>query len=363
MSGGNAPEQALDIDAERLAGALLSWYDQHARALPWRSDPAPYRVWVSEAMLQQTRVETVLPYFARFLAALPDIRALAEVDDAALMKLWEGLGYYSRARNLKRAARIVVERHGGALPASAGALRALPGVGDYMAGAVASIAFGLPEPAVDGNVIRVLARVSGFDGDVTKPEARRAFREAAVRLLPPDRPGDFNQALMDLGATVCLPNGAPRCTVCPWEGACAAHRQGREAALPVKRAKKPRPVQERTVFVVKNKDRTLLVRRPDKGLLAGQWELPGADGRFDCVEALDYLRRLGADVQGLERLPGAKHVFTHVEWRMAGWLAEVSAFAPEGEHVWADARALRDSIALPSAFKAFRRFLIEQSPQ
>lgn len=347
----------MNCSAEYRSVLLLNWYDSHARALPWRSLPTPYRVWVSEAMLQQTRVETVLPYFERFVAALPDARALARVDDAVLMKLWEGLGYYSRARNLKKAAEIVVDRHGGELPASAEALRALPGIGAYMAGAVASIAFGLPEPAVDGNVLRVLSRVSGYDGDVTRPEARLFFDRAVREMLSGGRPGDLNQALMDLGATVCVPNGVPLCGQCPWRDDCAAHRAGREAELPVKPAKKPRAVKERTVFVLVSGGRVLLVRRPQKGLLAGQWELPGAEGTLDRAETLEYLSGFGADVKRLEKLPDAKHVFTHVEWHMAGWRAEVPEFTPQGEHVWASAGDLADTIALPSAYKVYREYM------
>lgn len=343
--------------AENLTGLLLNWYDLHARALPWRALPTPYRVWVSEAMLQQTRVETVLPYFKRFMTALPDVCALARADDGTLMKLWEGLGYYSRVRNLKKAAQILVDRHGGELPASIEALQALPGIGAYMAGAVASIAFGLPEPAVDGNVLRVLSRVSGYDLDVTRPEARPVFDRTVREMLSGGRPGDLNQALMDLGATLCLPNGVPLCGQCPWRDACAAHRDGREAELPVKPAKKPRAVKERTVFVIVSGDRALLVRRPQKGLLAGQWELPGADGRLDRKQALEYLAGLGADAGQVERLPEAKHIFTHVEWRMAGWRAEVAAFAPDCEHIWASGGDLNDTIALPSAFKTYRKYL------
>ena len=341
----------------RVPSLLLAWYDREARVLPWRSDPAPYRVWVSEIMLQQTRVEAALPYFERFLSALPDAAALAGSEEAALMKLWEGLGYYSRARNLQKAARIVVERHGGELPGTAEELVKLPGIGDYTAGAIASIAFGAPVEAVDGNVLRVLSRLLASRADVALPAVKEELRRLIRAVLPKDRPGDFNQALMDLGATVCLPNGTPLCVRCPLSGLCAGHRQGIECELPVKAPKKKREIRYKTVFVLLNGGRALLMRRPEKGLLAGLWELPNAEGWLTGEEAQLFLRQWGATVCSLRELDRAKHVFTHAEWHMCGWLAEVEEFTLAGEHVWADGLALRSTYAVPSAFKAYGRHL------
>lgn len=336
---------------------LLAWYDREARVLPWRSHPTPYRVWVSEIMLQQTRVDTVLPYFERFMAALPGIGALAQADESTLMKLWEGLGYYSRARNLQKAARIIMERFTGSLPGTLSDLVQLPGIGDYTAGAIASIAFGQPAEAVDGNVLRVFSRMLSSDADIALPEVKQHYRMLARGMLPQDRPGDFNQALMDLGATVCLPNGAPRCEICPVAAHCEGHRRGVAGGLPIKAQKKPRIIHKRTVFVLVNHGRVLLVKRPGKGLLAGLWELPGVEGWLDNEQAADILRRWGAAVISINRLENARHIFTHVEWHMQGWLAEVEEFSPSGEFVWADGQALRQTYTVPSAFKAYRKYL------
>ena len=355
MTRANERPAPLPIDgkAPALAAPLLAWYERVARPLPWRVEPTPYRVWVSEVMLQQTRVAAVLGYFERFMRALPGIRALAEIDEQALFKLWEGLGYYSRARNLQAAARVVVEKHGGGLPADYAALRALPGVGDYTAGAVASIAFGIAAPAVDGNVLRVLARVFARGDDIARPEVKEAFRDAARALLPPGRPGDFNQALMELGATVCVP-GAPRCGECPIAALCEGHAKGVAASLPVKAAKKPRIIEERAVLCVTAGGRALLRRREGKGLLSGLWEPPCLEGTPDEAAILAALRVWGAagDI-ALLPLGEARHIFTHREWHMRGFLARCAPFgAPDG-WAWAAPDELRDRYAVPSAYAAF----------
>ena len=220
-----APAADLAAALEELPLPLIRWYREHARALPWRSDPTPYHVWISEIMLQQTRVAAVLGYYRRFLAELPGVAELAAAEEDRLMKLWQGLGYYSRARNLQKAARQIMEEHGGRFPHTYEGIRALAGVGDYTAGAISSIAFGLPVPAVDGNVLRVVSRIAGYDGDITRPETRRRVGEALGRVMPLEAPGEFNQALMELGATVCLPNGAPLCERCPAAHLCRALRE------------------------------------------------------------------------------------------------------------------------------------------
>ena len=312
--------------------------------LPWRSDPTPYHVWVSEIMLQQTRVAAVLGYYARFMEALPAVADLAAVEEDKLMKLWQGLGYYNRARNLQKAARQIVEEHGGVFPDTYEAIRALAGVGDYTAGAVASIAFGLPEPAVDGNVLRVVSRLTGDGGDITRPDVKKRMGAALREVIPLDAPGDFNQALMDLGAMVCLPNGEPLCPRCPARGFCAALREGRTAELPVKAAKKARRVEERTVFLIFYQKKVALRRRPAKGLLAGLWEYPNELSPAPCpVEAA-----------GLSDGPAGKHIFTHIEWRMASRMVEAASDRLPVGWVWADRDALEREYAVPNAFQAFQ---------
>ena len=335
-----------------FADVLLAWYDAGHRLLPWRECVSPYRTWISEIMLQQTRVEAVIPYFERFMEALPDIAALAACDDDRLMKLWEGLGYYSRARNLKKAANVCMEQYAGALPAAFDALITLPGIGDYTAGAVASIAYGQRVPAVDGNVLRVLARVTDDDRDIMQPSSKAHFRALCAEAVPEARPGDFNQAMMELGATVCGPNTAPRCTDCPMQAMCRGYQTGRAADLPVRSPKKPRKIEERTVFVMRCGEEFALVRRGTKGVLAGQWGFPECPGYPDEAQARAYLESLGLTVRTLSPLPDAKHIFTHIEWHMRGWLADVERDARENAFTWMTREAIHGEAAVPSAYRA-----------
>lgn len=346
--GGDVVE-ARELLAQ-LPERLLAWYDAGARVLPWREDPTPYRVWVSEIMLQQTRVEAVKPYYERFLTALPTVQALAEAPEEQLLKLWEGLGYYNRVRNLQKGAQTVMERFGGQIPASFEELRTLPGIGDYTAGAIASIAFQLPVPAVDGNVLRVISRVLCRYDNILDSKVKRRV-EGELRQILPRRVGDFNQSLMELGAMVCQPNGPPKCLLCPLGQLCRAHAQGVAEELPVKTKPKPRKVQDRTVFLLFSKEgRLALARRPEKGLLAGLWELPAAESALDRKGALAWLESLGGEGE-LSPGPKAKHIFSHVEWHMTSWVvtgvAELPGFA------WAAGEELRQAYPLPAAFKAF----------
>ncbi len=354
---------------------LLDWYRENRRDLPWRADRDAYRVLVSEIMLQQTRAETVKPYFRRFLAVLPTVRDLAAVEEATLLKLWEGLGYYSRARNLKRAAEAVVQEHGGVVPADFDALLALPGVGRYTAGAVASIAYDIPVPAVDGNVLRVLARLLGDDTDVLSPAAKASAEAALAPHVPSPGAGDFTQSLIELGALVCTPGAEPKCEACPLRLLCVAAREGRQGELPVRLPKTKRRVEERTVLIIRVRtgqdaaggDGDVLVavrRRPDMGLLAGLWEFPCLDGFADEADVRAYLAEVGLTVAtdsdgekpgAVVALPEAKHLFSHIEWRMRGYCVEVSA--PAGavaDWVLVPRRALDETYALPSAYAAYR---------
>ena len=333
-------------ELEQLPIPLLLWYREHARRLPWRSEPTPYRVWVSEIMLQQTRVTAVLDYYRRFLEAAPTVADLAALPEDQLMKLWQGLGYYSRARNLQKAARQITENWGGVFPNTYEDIRSLAGVGDYTAGAISSIAFHLPVPAVDGNVLRVTARICGDSGDISTPAMKKKVTQALAELIPLDAPGDFNQAMMELGATVCLPNGAPLCQRCPASTFCRAYLEDRTGELPVKAAKKARRVEERTVFLFFHGDRVALRRRPDKGLLAGLWEYPNEQGEPDRWPAL-----WGLASGELEPAGTGKHIFTHIEWHMTALAGEVDApQLPQG-WVWADRRELREVYAVPNAFR------------
>ena len=341
-------------ELDRLPIPLLEWYRDNARALPWRPAPGsrtlgdPYRVWVSEIMLQQTRVAAVLGYYARFLEAFPSVEALAQAPEEQLMKLWEGLGYYSRARNLHKAARLVAQE--GGFPQSYEGLLALPGIGEYTAGAIASAAFGLRVPAVDGNVLRVVMRLTDCRDDIADPKVKKAVR-AQIQAVMPEAEADirvFNQATMELGATVCAPNGPPRCLECPAMAFCKGRLRGTAEDLPVKGAKKPRRVEEKTVFLLVRDGKIALRKRPGTGLLAGLWEFPNVEGALDEAAAGAAVSVWGLEPRRWESRLTAKHIFTHVEWHMTGYTLEVAGDGP-ADFVWADAGALSDR-AVPSAF-------------
>lgn len=343
-----------------IAPLLLAWYYENRRTLPFREDPTPYHIWVSEIMLQQTRVAAALPYYERFMAALPTVAALAAADEETLHKLWEGLGYYSRARNLHKAAVVVMEQHGGALPADYDALLALPGIGAYTAGAIASIAFGLPAVAVDGNVLRVFSRLLADEGDVSRPDTKRRLAAEVQRQQPANTPGDYNQALMELGALVCLP-GNPACGGCPLAGICEGNRRGIAARLPVLPPKKAKTEHPVCVLVIRGPDgRVLLQKRPATGLLAGLWQPLAFEQPLTRAEAEARLGALfpAAKVLLGSALPKARHIFTHRIWQLYGWQATVdSTTAPGEDYRFATAEQLAQSYALPNAFKAYRPLL------
>ncbi|MBO4852226.1 MAG: A/G-specific adenine glycosylase [Schwartzia sp.] len=350
---------------DKIARPLLRWFRARARSLPWRDDPRPYYVWVSEIMLQQTRVAAVMPYFTRFIAALPDVASLAAADDDALMKLWEGLGYYSRARNLKKAANLIMEEHGGVVPKDFDALLKLPGVGRYTAGAISSIAYGLRTPAVDGNVLRVVARLTASREDILRDKTKRAVEDDLAAVMPKEA-GQFNQAMMELGALVCLPRAA-RCDECPLAALCRAHAAGLEAELPVKSPKKERRVEARTVLLIEQDGRFAIAKRPRRGLLAGLWEFPNFAGEKNRAEVLAICKNAGLSPKSVRRMKAARHIFTHIEWNLSGWHIRLSdapkeslreprsvyAASPLPPLTWATQKELSDTYSIPAAFQAY----------
>ena len=337
----------MDDQLHLLPGALLPWYNENKRDLPWRQDKDPYHIWLSEIMLQQTRVEAVKGYYARFLAALPSVDSLANADDALLYKLWEGLGYYSRVRNLKKAAQVIMTDHGGRFPSEHKAVLALPGIGDYTAGAICSIAFGQKTPAVDGNVLRVIARIQADFSPIDSP-ARKKEVQASLEAIYPENAGDFTQTLMELGATVCGPNKAPDCENCPCKHFCLGYAQGVAAQLPVKSPKKGRRVEEKTVFLLRCGAYYALQKRPDKGLLAGLWQLPEIPGIWEASEAI---ARLNAPVQEVYRQLDKNHIFTHIEWKMRCFYLEISEKTDNFQ--WFTAEEIANFAALPTAYRQF----------
>ncbi len=336
---------------QALPPLLLPWYAGHARDLPWRRDREPYHIWLSEIMLQQTRVEAVKGYYARFLAALPDIPALAAADAELVNKLWEGLGYYARARNLHRAAREIVSRYGGMFPRDYAAIRALPGIGDYTAGAIGSIAFELPTPAVDGNVLRLASRLMASDACVDDPKVKRDVGAALARVYPPGQCGAFTQSLMELGATVCVPNAAPLCGQCPAREICLAYAQGRQLQLPVRAEKRRRRVEEKTVWIFQCGGFVALRKRPEAGLLAGLWQLPEAPGKLEPGEAMAMAAQWGVKPLDLARQTEKRHIFTHITWEMRGYYVRCAAM-PE-RFTWAAEEQLRRTYSVPTAYRQF----------
>ena len=334
-----------------LSAPLLAWYRENARDLPWRRTADPYRIWVSEIMLQQTRVAAVLGYYARFLEAFPSVEALAAAPEEQLMKLWEGLGYYSRARNLQKAAKLVAER--GTFPDTFQGLLALPGVGEYTAGAIASAAFGRREAAVDGNVLRIFTRLTDCHDDIADPRVKRAVRDALQAVMPEtaEEIRLFNQATMELGATVCVPNGAPKCGACPVSHLCLGLARGTAEALPVKRVKKERRSEEKTVFLLLRQGRVALRKRPGAGLLAGLWEFPNVEGALDEHAAGQAVAAWGLAPSMWRSRLTAKHIFTHVEWHMTGYALEAAGDGPP-DWTWVDGAGLT-AHAVPSAFARY----------
>lgn len=352
----NSTQHTIKNPLERLPNPLLAWYRANARDLPWRHTADPYRIWVSEIMLQQTRVVAVLGYYARFLEAFPSVEALARADEETLFKLWEGLGYYSRARNLYKTACIVASEYGGQFPASYDALLTLPGIGDYTASAIASAAFGLPETAVDGNVLRIVSRITDCHDDIGNPKTKQAVRAALSKVLPAavDDLRIFNQATMELGAVVCVPNGPPKCDLCPASDFCLGRLRGTAPSLPVKAPKKARQIEEKTVYLLVRGDGAIALRkRPGQGLLAGLWEFPNVPSVFDEKHAAVPLADWGLSAVEWRKRLTAKHIFTHLEWHMTGYVLTVSGDGPS-DFLWADADAF-SRLALPSAFSKYTK--------
>ncbi len=334
----------------KLPGVLLPWYGEHKRELPWRQDKDPYHIWVSEIMLQQTRVEAVKGYYTRFLQALPDVAALANAEDELLHKLWEGLGYYSRVRNLKKAAQEIESRFGGTFPREHGEVLSLPGIGEYTAGAICSIAYDAPTPAVDGNVLRVVSRLTDDAAPIDTPDFKRSAAQRLADVYPPQA-GEFTQALMELGATVCGPNRKPECGSCPCRGFCLGHLRGTAEKLPVKTPKRQRRQEDRTVFILSCDGCLALEKRPEKGLLAGLWQFPNVPGRLEVKEALSYLESRGFKPRQVYKTVNRSHIFTHIQWDMQGIYLEVGEQL--GGCTWLTPERIREEAALPTAFRQF----------
>lgn len=331
---------------------LIPWYEAHKRELPWRQDREPYHVWLSEIMLQQTRVEAVKEYYRRFVTALPTIPDLAEAPEEQILKLWEGLGYYNRVRNLQKAAQTICAEYTGVFPSEYAQIRSLSGIGDYTAGAIASICFDAPTPAVDGNVLRVYSRLLADDANIDLQTTKKHITRKLQETYPRKNPGIATQALMELGATVCVPNGAPRCDVCPVAEICQARKQDTWRNLPVRSEKKKRKIVDKTVFILLTEDTVALHKRSASGLLAGMWEFPNVDAKLDKQEAVTQVTGWQAEPVDLLMQTSYTHIFSHVEWHMTAYY--IRCRKTNKKWKWVTKESLDETYALPSAFRPFR---------
>lgn len=343
---------------------IADFYEKEGRALPWRESRDPYPVWLSEIMLQQTRVEAVIPYFHRFLSLFPTVSHLASAPEDDVLKAWEGLGYYSRARNLQKAAKVITEKHGGAFPQTHEGLLSLPGVGSYTAAAIGSVCFGLPTAAVDGNVLRVYARVFADGREVTAEAVKKDIRDRLNAHFPSgDRAGSVTQGFMEVGQRFCSPNGTPRCEGCPLADICSAHAEGKETLYPKRAQKKARKKVEKTVLLLhtatENGGVFLIRKRDEGGLLGGLWEFPSVDKLLSPEDAMEHAKDMG--LSPLAALPSVSgiHIFTHLEWHMRGVLIECAPAFPNGL-VAASAKELREKYAIASAFSVFKDFIFKE---
>ena len=334
---------------------LTDWYRKNKRDLPWRHNPDAYRVWVSEIMLQQTRVEAVKGYYDRFLKALPTVKDLAEAQEDKLLKLWEGLGYYNRVRNMQKAAQQIMVDYHGIFPDTYEEILKLKGIGNYTAGAISAFAYGIPKPAVDGNVLRVISRIIGSYEDIMKQSVRKKIETALEGIIPENAASDFNQGLIELGAIVCVPNGEPKCEECPVKEMCVAHKEDLTAEIPVQKKAKARKIEDRTVLIFKDDDKIAIRKRPAKGLLAGLYEFPNLDGHLSMDEVTEYSKNIGLMPVRVQKLPEAKHIFSHIEWHITGYEVIVDELEKTNEKgfLFIHPEQIKKEYSIPSAFEKY----------
>lgn len=337
----------------------MEWFRKEKRLLPWREHVNAYRVWVSEIMLQQTRVEAVKPFFHRFMEELPTIKDLAEAPEDKLLKLWEGLGYYNRVRNMQKAAQQIMEQYDGEFPREYDQILGLTGIGSYTAGAISSFAFSIPKPAVDGNVLRVLSRILASREDIAKASVKTKVEKLLEQVIPEDAPSDFNQGLIELGALVCVPNGEPKCDVCPVAHLCKAKCDGIQMELPVKKKAKERRIEKRTILVFQDGDAVAIRKRPKTGLLAGLYEFPNVEGHLTMDEVVAHSKSIGLTPVFVKELPPAKHIFSHVEWHMTGYAIKVDELEKncKEEMIFARPQEIQENHSMPAVFEGYTDYV------
>lgn len=337
---------------KKMREPIIEWYQQNKRELPWRKEKEPYHIWLSEIMLQQTRIEAVKQYYKRFLEQLPTIQDLAEVEEQELLKLWEGLGYYNRARNLKKAAQVIQEKYKGQMPKYYQELIELPGIGEYTAGAISSIAYNEPVPAVDGNVLRVVSRLIGSKKDVLDNKTKKELTQKLKEIMP-KQAGDFNEGLMELGELVCIPNGEPLCEKCPLQEICVAKKENLTAEIPVRNQKIKRKKEEKTIFLLIYQNQIAIRKREEKGLLANMYEFPNIDKKITKKEIKTILQNWSLTANEVEKVGTHHHIFSHIEWDMIGYKVQVSH--TNQEFIWVDKEEMLEKYPIPGAFVPFRK--------
>lgn len=352
------PKMSSEAELRNIVKPLVNWYRENKRDLPWRHNPDAYRVWVSEIMLQQTRVEAVKGYYDRFLKALPTVKDLAEAEEDKLLKLWEGLGYYNRVRNMQKAAQQIMVDHAGRFPDTYEEILQLKGIGNYTAGAISAFAYGIPKPAVDGNVLRVISRITGSYEDIMKQSVRKKIESALEQVIPTDAASDFNQGLIELGAIVCVPNGEPKCEKCPVKEYCIAYAENLTAEIPVKKKAKARKIEERTILIFKDGKQIAIRKRPAKGLLAGLYEFPNVEGKLSMDEVTEYSKKIGLMPVRVQKLPEAKHIFSHIEWHMTGYEVIVDELEKTNEKgfLFIHPEQIKKEYSIPSAFEKYTEY-------
>lgn len=342
----------MKVELEEIVKPLLEWYQKSQRILPWREDKNPYHVWLSEIMLQQTRIEAVKEYYTRFLVELPTLQDLAEVKEEKLLKLWEGLGYYNRARNLKKAGQKIMQEYDGKMPKKYEDILTLPGIGEYTAGAISSICFNERVLAIDGNVLRVISRILASKKDILLPATKKEIAKKLEKIIPKEA-GNFNEALMELGETICLPNGKPQCEKCPLQIYCLAKEKGLTEEIPVREKKTKRKIEERMVFILRYNEKVALQKREEKGLLAGMYQFPNEKGKKTEKEIEDILRNWKLKAKQIQEVGKAVHIFSHIEWHMTGYEVQVEE---ENEiFEWITKEELERNFAIPTAFSKWKK--------
>jgi len=345
------------IEETFMQEELLYWYDNEYILLPWRQDSDPYKIWVSEIMLQQTRVEAVIPYFERFIKRLPTVRDLAEIKEDELMKLWQGLGYYRRVKNMQVAAKQIMEDYGGTLPKTKKELMSLKGIGDYTAGAIASIAYGEVAPAVDGNILRIFARLFGVKDNIRNTKVRKHLGQLYEPYIPKERPGDFNQALMDLGRKICIPSKNPRCEECPLFSKCYTYKHNLQSSIPFLEKKKARRKEKKTILVFEKDGHIWIRKRPKEGLLSSLYEYTTMDGHLSIEEVEETFTVAN---ETISTMPSSKHIFSHIEWDMIGYYVKTNIAKVDDEGMYVSLSDIKNTYSIPTAFQAYTKWLLKK---